>query len=94
MVSESGLRGGLTRRAGVRVPSTSNRQIVFLMLRLFSGGYTLAASVAMVVDLFRGDDLPNDCRCAGKMLGINVCCKGVQFTLAGLFGRKLSGACG
>lgn len=38
----------LTRRAGVRVPSTSKRQMVFLTLRCSKGGYTLAASVAMV----------------------------------------------
>lgn len=38
---------GLTRRAGVRVPSTSKRQIVFWTLRWSNGGYTLAASVAI-----------------------------------------------
>lgn len=43
---------GLTRRAGVRVPSTSKRQMVFLTLRWSSGGYTLAASVAMMEDTF------------------------------------------
>jgi hypothetical protein len=38
----------LTCLAGVRVPSTSNRQIVPLAGRFSREGYTLAASVAMV----------------------------------------------
>ena len=37
--------GLLTRLAGVRVSSTSKRQMVFLRLRWSSGGYTAAASV-------------------------------------------------
>ncbi len=43
-----GVSDGLTRRAGVRVPSTSKRQMVFLTLRWSNGGYTLAASVAIL----------------------------------------------
>ena len=49
----SDLDGKPTPRAGVRVPSTSNRHIVFLIDRLSSGGTTLTASAcAIVADVF------------------------------------------
>lgn len=52
----------LTRRAGVRVPSTSKRQMVFLTGRSVSAGMTLAAGavVAMVC-------------CCGVATGISFC---------------------
>lgn len=42
-----------TRRAGVRVPSTSKRQMVFLTGRSANGGYTLTAA-AMIAKLDGG----------------------------------------
>lgn len=45
--------GGLTRRAGVRVPSTSKRQMVFLMGRSSRGGMMLAASTIVELLLLK-----------------------------------------
>jgi hypothetical protein len=42
----------LTRRAGVRVPSTSKRQIVFFTGRSASEGKTLAAGVVVVAMVY------------------------------------------
>lgn len=44
---EGNRKGKLTRRAGVRVPSTSKRHIVFLMGRSSRRGYMPAASVIL-----------------------------------------------
>ena len=41
-----------TLRAGVRVPSTSNRQMVFLTGRWSSAGMTDAATAAIVSDVY------------------------------------------
>lgn len=48
-IGGNGVEGGCTRRAGVRVPSTSKRQIVFLMGRSERGGYVAAIIAVMIV---------------------------------------------
>jgi hypothetical protein len=45
-------KAALTRRAGVRVPSTSKRQIVFFTGRSASEGKTLAAGTGVVAMVY------------------------------------------
>jgi hypothetical protein len=45
-------KAALTRRAGVRVPSTSKRQIVFFTGRSASEGKTLAAGTVVVAMVY------------------------------------------
>jgi hypothetical protein len=70
-------RFALTRRAGVRVPSTSKRQIVFLIGRSVREGMTLAAAavVAMVlVFSFCSRMYP----CMYVVLDVGVLCRNLE----------------